>query len=135
MRWPPLLRYLLKRTIKQLSLSRLALLQRLLHISMIAVLTQKLLARCFFVVPTYDGANIQAQVFAISRALFERAHSERELLVRSFPVVSMRLSKSNVTAIQIAAAQRLVWSAECGSRANTVVCCILQIIALQCNKV
>jgi hypothetical protein len=99
------------------------------------VATRKLLARCVLALQTYEGSRVQAKVLAASRALFERARSERQMLVCSLPTAYMRLFRGGEADIQNAAAQALVRFAERSGRGCCVLRCLLQIIATQGEKV
>jgi hypothetical protein len=99
------------------------------------VATRRLLARCVYALQIYEGAVVQTRVLAASRALFERARSERQMLACALPTAYMRLFRSAESDIQMAAAQAIVKFAERSGRHVLVMRCLLQIVATQREKV
>jgi hypothetical protein len=97
--------------------------------------TRKLLARCVLAFQLFTDSACLMRVLSASRALFEHAVSERQILISSLPTAYIRLFRSGELLIQGAAADALVRVAGRISQPIIVVRCFLQIISTQGIKV
>lgn len=99
------------------------------------VTTRKLLAHCVLALQLFSDNDIQLKILKGSRALFEKAASERQMLTYSLPMSYIRLFRSGKLAIQSAAADALCCYAQKISAPIIVIRCLLQIVRTQILKV
>lgn len=99
------------------------------------VTTRKLLANCVFALQLFTGTALQMKILNGSRALFERAQSERQILVNSLPMAYIRLFRSGKLDLQSSAADTLCCYARKISAPIIVIRCLLQIAKTQIQNV
>lgn len=93
--------------------------------------TRKLIAKCVYQIQVFSQPLVQLKILKASRALFEKATSERQMLVNSLPVAYIRLFRNGNLSIQTAASDALCSLAKKISTPTLIIRCLLQIIKTQ----
>ena len=93
--------------------------------------TRKFLALIVFVFQTQTDSSLYIHLLNASRSLFEKASSERQMLVNSLPVSYLRLFRESDASLHQTAVDALVSFSHKVSNPNIIIRIFLQIIKMQ----